>query len=91
MNLDYILPFAAVSEDGRVIDGLDDESELAHRIMLVNFLRLLGAVKAKKASLHFVTCPTQVILPFDRTWMLLEMAIRFVPTHHFQVSEPFCV
>ncbi|KAH9954927.1 hypothetical protein BC827DRAFT_1239734 [Russula dissimulans] len=29
------------------IDGLDDESELACRIMLVNLLRLLGAVKAE--------------------------------------------
>ena len=27
----------------------------------------------------------------DRTWMLLGMAIRFVPPHHFRVSEPFCV
>ena len=47
------------------IDGLDDKSELAHRIMLVNLLRLLGAVKIKKASRHFVTRPTQVILPLS--------------------------
>ncbi|TFY75042.1 hypothetical protein EWM64_g8970 [Hericium alpestre] len=59
MDLDYILPFAAVPENGREIDGLDDKSELAHRIMLVNLLRLLGAVKSKKASRHFVTHPTQ--------------------------------
>ena len=65
MDLDYILPFAAVPENGREIDGLDDKSELAHRIMLVNLLRLMGAVKTKKASRHFVTRPTQVILPLS--------------------------
>ncbi|KAF7965824.1 hypothetical protein HWV62_41719, partial [Athelia sp. TMB] len=65
MDLDYILPFAAIPENGREIDGLDDKSELAHRIMLVNLLRILGAVKAKKASRHFVTRPTQVILPLS--------------------------
>ena len=65
MDLDYIIPFAAVPENGREIDGLDDKSELAHRIMLVNLLRLLGAVKIKKASRHFVTRPTQVILPLS--------------------------
>jgi fatty acid synthase subunit alpha, fungi type len=65
LDLDYILPFAAVPENGREIDGLDDKSELAHRIMLVNLLRLLGAVKNKKASRHFITRPTQVILPLS--------------------------
>ncbi|RPD59601.1 fatty acid synthase [Lentinus tigrinus ALCF2SS1-6] len=65
LDLDYILPFAAVPENGREIDGLDDKSELAHRIMLVNLLRLLGVVKNKKASRHFVTRPTQVILPLS--------------------------
>ena len=65
MDLDYILPFAAVPENGREIDSLDDKSELAHRIMLVNLLRILGAVKSKKASRHFVTRPTQVILPLS--------------------------
>lgn len=48
LDLDYILPFAAV-----------------HRIMLVNLLRLLGAVKVKKASRHILTRPTQVILPLS--------------------------
>lgn len=65
MDLDYILPFAALPENGREIDGIDDRSELAHRIMLTNLLRLLGAVKAKKASRRFITRPTQVILPLS--------------------------
>ncbi|KAF8271214.1 fatty acid synthase [Lactarius quietus] len=65
LDLDYIIPFAAVPENGREIDGLDDKSELAHRIMLVNLLRLLGAVKTKKASRQIVTRPTQVVLPLS--------------------------
>ncbi|EIN09976.1 fatty acid synthase [Punctularia strigosozonata HHB-11173 SS5] len=65
LDLDYILPFAAIPENGREIDGLDDRSELAHRIMLVNLLRILGAVKTKKASRRIVTRPTQVILPLS--------------------------
>ena len=44
MDLDYILPFAALPENGREIDGLDDKSDLAHRMMLVNILRLMGGV-----------------------------------------------
>jgi fatty acid synthase subunit alpha len=65
LDLDYVLPFAAIPENGREIDGLDDKSELAHRIMLVNLLRLLGAVKNKKAARQIVTRPTQVILPLS--------------------------
>jgi fatty acid synthase subunit alpha len=65
LDLDYVLPFAAIPENGREIDGLDDKSELAHRIMLVNLLRLLGSVKNKKATRGIVTRPTQVILPLS--------------------------
>src|SRR5229473_7458706 len=63
LDLDYVIPFAAVPENGRKIDGLDDKSELAHRIMLVNLLHLLSAIKTKKASRQIVTHPTQVVLP----------------------------
>ncbi|KAJ3495490.1 hypothetical protein NMY22_g19933 [Coprinellus aureogranulatus] len=65
MDLDYILPFAGIHGNGREIDGLDDRSELAHLMMLANLLRILGVVKNKKASCHFVTRPTQVILPLS--------------------------
>lgn len=65
IDLDYVIPFAALPENGREIDGIDDKSELAHRLMLTNLLRLLGAVKSKKASRHFVTRPTQVVLPLS--------------------------
>lgn len=65
LDLDYIIPFAALPENGREIDNIDDVSELAHRLMLTNLLRLLGAVKSKKASRNIVTRPTQVVLPLS--------------------------
>ena len=65
MDLDYILPFAAIPENGREIDGLDDRSELAHRVMLTNLLRLMGEVKKKKNALKLVTLSTQVVLPLS--------------------------
>ncbi|WVQ81977.1 hypothetical protein IAT38_004104 [Cryptococcus sp. DSM 104549] len=65
IDLDYIIPFAALPENGREIDNIDDKSELAHRLMLTNLLRLLGAVKVKKAARQFVTRPTQVVLPLS--------------------------
>lgn len=64
-DLDYIVPFAAISEQGRQIDGIDSKSELAHRIMLTNVLRLLGNVKSQKAARGFETRPAQVILPLS--------------------------
>lgn len=61
-DLDAIIPFAAIPENGNGLDNIDSKSELAHRIMLTNVLRLLGAVKAKKLS---DTRPAQVILPLS--------------------------
>ena len=64
-DLDIIVPFAAIPENGREIDSIDSKSELAHRIMLTNVIRLLGAVKAKKAEHGFNTRPAQAILPLS--------------------------
>ncbi|KAH7042148.1 hypothetical protein B0J12DRAFT_674785 [Macrophomina phaseolina] len=64
-DLDYVVPFAAISENGREIDGIDSKSELAHRIMLTNLLRLLGCVKQQKQANAFETRPAQVILPLS--------------------------
>ncbi|KAI5990824.1 hypothetical protein F5J12DRAFT_966299 [Pisolithus orientalis] len=59
MDLDYILPFSAVPENGHEIDGLDNKLELAHHIiMLINLLQILGAIKTKKVSSQLVTWPT---------------------------------
>ncbi|KAL4959186.1 trifunctional fatty acid synthase subunit FAS2 [Aspergillus stella-maris] len=64
-DLDFIVPFAAIPENGREIDSIDSKSELAHRIMLTNLLRLLGSVKVQKQSNGFETRPAQVILPLS--------------------------
>ena len=64
-DLDFIVPFAAISESGRELDALDSKSELAHRMMLTNLLRLLGYVKQQKERRGFDTWPTNVILPLS--------------------------
>ena len=64
-DLDFIIPFAAVSENGREISELDSRSEFAHRVMLTNLLRLLGAVKTKKHELGYDTRPAEVVLPLS--------------------------
>ncbi|CAN6674507.1 fatty acid synthase subunit alpha [Trichomonascus vanleenenianus] len=64
-DLDFIIPFAAIPENGIELDGIDSKSELAHRLMLTNLLRLLGNVKSQKASHGYETRPAQVILPLS--------------------------
>ncbi|KAJ1899342.1 fatty acid synthase alpha subunit Lsd1, partial [Kickxella alabastrina] len=64
-DLDYVIPFAAIPEQGREITDIDSRSELAHRIMLTNLLRLLGEIKTCKAARGFDTRPAQVILPLS--------------------------
>ncbi|ORY03898.1 hypothetical protein K493DRAFT_311577 [Basidiobolus meristosporus CBS 931.73] len=64
-DLDYIIPFAAISENGRTISEIDSKSELAHRIMLTNLIRILGAVKSKKIENNCFTHPAHVILPMS--------------------------
>ncbi|CAM1511186.1 Fc.00g086990.m01.CDS01 [Cosmosporella sp. VM-42] len=64
-DLDFVIPFAAIPENGRQIDGIDSKSELAHRIMLTNLIRMLGCVKSQKAERGFETRPAQVVLPLS--------------------------
>ena len=64
-DLDYVIPFAAIPENGRQIDSIDSKSELAHRIMLTNLLRLLGCVKTQKQARGYETRPAQVVLPLS--------------------------
>ncbi|KAL9045183.1 MAG: hypothetical protein Q9214_001740 [Letrouitia sp. 1 TL-2023] len=63
-NLDAIIPFAAISERAE-IDGIGARSELAHRLMLVNVLRMLGDVVRNKDVRKMNTRPTQVLLPLS--------------------------
>ena len=62
---DHIIPFAAVGEAGRGIDRIDSKSEIAHRVMSTNVIRLLGSIKSQKERRRIQTHPTQVILPFS--------------------------
>ena len=64
-DLDFVLPFAAISENGNEIDSIDSKSELAHRLMLTNVLRLFGAIKNRKMSRGYNTRPSQIILPLS--------------------------
>ncbi|KAJ1342853.1 holo-[acyl-carrier-protein] synthase [Batrachochytrium salamandrivorans] len=64
-DLDVIIPFAAIPEQGRELDEIDSKSELAHRIMLTNLLRLLGEVKIKKETFGYNTRPATVMLPLS--------------------------
>ncbi|KAJ6112579.1 hypothetical protein N7512_007903 [Penicillium capsulatum] len=64
-DLDTVVPFAAIPENGREIDSIDSKSELAHRIMLTNLLRLLGSIKTHKQANGFETRPAQVVLPLS--------------------------
>ncbi|KAF2181848.1 hypothetical protein K469DRAFT_638059 [Zopfia rhizophila CBS 207.26] len=63
-DLDHVIPFAAISETANGVE-LGPKSELAHRLMLTNTLRLLGAIKRAKESRRITTRPAQVILPLS--------------------------
>ncbi|KAJ5498187.1 Fatty acid synthase subunit alpha [Penicillium expansum] len=64
-DLNYLIPFSAISEAGRALDSIDSKSEFAHRIMLTNLLRLLGTVKTYKETHGHRSHPTQVLLPLS--------------------------
>lgn len=64
-DLDFIVPFAARSENGRDVENLDSRSEIAHRMMLTNLLRMLGAVARSKRARNIVTRPATVVLPLS--------------------------
>ncbi|KAL2819638.1 hypothetical protein BDW59DRAFT_164966 [Aspergillus cavernicola] len=71
LDLDALLPFAATSQVGAEIDGLDANHEVAFRLMLVNVLRLLGFVVTQKRRRAIRCRPTQVILPLSPNHGLL--------------------
>lgn len=64
-DLDAVIPFAAIAERGREVDSIDSTSELAHRVMLTNTIRLVGAIKRHKQGAGYNTRPAQVILPLS--------------------------
>ena len=70
-DLDYVVPFAAMSENGRGLENLDSRSEISHRVMLTNLLRMLGAVARSKRLRGVVTRPATVVLPLSPNHGLL--------------------
>ncbi|KAK5050839.1 hypothetical protein LTR84_003398 [Exophiala bonariae] len=64
-DLDHVIPLAAISEAGREIDLIDSTAELAHRLMLINLLRLLGEIKIWKSATRKFNRPTQVLVPLS--------------------------
>ncbi|KAI3333105.1 putative fatty acid synthase alpha subunit FasA [Ustulina deusta] len=65
LDLDFVVPFAAIPEPGREIDEIDARSELAHRAMLTNVLRLFGCIKRQKEKRNYTGRPTTVLLPLS--------------------------
>ncbi|MCO5566160.1 hypothetical protein L7F22_019836 [Adiantum nelumboides] len=64
LDLDSIVPFAAIPDAGS-FDTISDKSEVAHRAMLTNLVRLLGYIKSAKESRGFRTRPTVCINPLS--------------------------
>ncbi|KAI0396678.1 putative fatty acid synthase alpha subunit FasA [Xylariaceae sp. FL0594] len=65
VDLDFVVPFAAIPEPGREIDEIDARSEVAHRAMLTNVLRLMGCVKREKEKRCYTGRPTTILLPLS--------------------------
>jgi fatty acid synthase subunit alpha len=65
LDLDYLIPFAAISEAGIDIGNIGDKSEIAHRIMLTNTVRLLGMIRNEKQLRGIDTHPTLCLLPMS--------------------------
>eukprot|EP00741_Cyanophora_paradoxa_P005622 tig00000912_g5450.t1 len=64
-DVDYFVPFSAVPEAGRDIGKIDARSELAHRVMLTNTVRMMGAIKNEKEKRGVNTRPAHVVLPLS--------------------------
>jgi fatty acid synthase subunit beta len=65
LDVDYCFPFAALSENGRGCGDVDSKSELAHRIMLTNVIKLVGKVKACKADRNIVGKVCTMVVPLS--------------------------
>ncbi|ETS77644.1 hypothetical protein PFICI_09706 [Pestalotiopsis fici W106-1] len=64
-DLDFVIPFAAIPEPGSEIDGIGPRSEVAHRAMLTNVLRLMGYIKQQKEKRKYTGRPTTLVLPLS--------------------------
>ncbi|KAJ2336413.1 fatty acid synthase alpha subunit Lsd1, partial [Coemansia sp. RSA 2681] len=64
-DLDFVIPFAAVSDIGSFATNLGSHSEFVQRVLLTNVLRLLGSIKDAKERLGYNTRSSLVILPLS--------------------------
>ncbi|WQF89200.1 Putative cytochrome P450, phosphopantetheine binding ACP domain, beta-ketoacyl synthase, thiolase [Colletotrichum destructivum] len=64
-GIDFVLPFAVMAESNRDLEDLDSHAELAHRVALVNVLRLLGAIVRNQRLGGRTTKPVTAVLPLS--------------------------
>ncbi|KAJ2073744.1 fatty acid synthase alpha subunit Lsd1 [Coemansia sp. S155-1] len=64
-DLDFVFPFAAVSDIGSFATNLGSHSEFAQRVLLTNVIRLLGSIKDTKERLGYNTRSSLVVLPLS--------------------------
>ncbi|KAJ2820991.1 fatty acid synthase alpha subunit Lsd1, partial [Coemansia furcata] len=64
-DLDYVFPFAAVSDIGSLATNLGSHSEFAQRVLLTNVIRLLGSIKDTKEWLGYNARSSLVVLPLS--------------------------
>ncbi|KAJ2812230.1 fatty acid synthase alpha subunit Lsd1, partial [Coemansia sp. 'formosensis'] len=65
LDLDYVIPFAAVSDIGSLATNLGSHSEFVQRVLLTNVMRLLGSIKDTKERLGYNTRSSLVVLPLS--------------------------
>ncbi|KAJ2800066.1 fatty acid synthase alpha subunit Lsd1, partial [Coemansia helicoidea] len=64
-SLDYVFPFAAMPDVGSLATNIGSRSELVQRAMLINVIRLMGAIKTAKEDMRRATRPSLVVLPLS--------------------------
>lgn len=64
-EIDHLVPFAAISTNGKNLEDIDSVSELALRIMLTNTLRLMGSIVSSKRRRNILNHATQVLVPLS--------------------------
>ncbi|KAJ2551398.1 fatty acid synthase alpha subunit Lsd1, partial [Coemansia sp. RSA 1933] len=64
-DLDYVVPFAAVSDLGSFATSIGSKSEFSQRVMLTNVIRLLGGIKDAKEKRRLMFRPTLAVLPLS--------------------------
>ncbi|KAJ2831723.1 fatty acid synthase alpha subunit Lsd1, partial [Coemansia furcata] len=64
-DLDYVFPFAAVSDIGSLATNLGSHSEFVQRVLLTNVMRLMGNIKDTKERFCYNTRSSLVVLPLS--------------------------